>query len=107
MSALAGPAFSWLLQELAGGAALALEVFVKTDIRGARDCRQASQRPGDILMLSTIASTLIPVGFVLFLGYFAGRRNYFMDATGDFYTVQPKEAICRASAAAFGGRSEC
>ena len=31
MSALAGPAFGWLLQELAGGAALALDVFVKTD----------------------------------------------------------------------------
>jgi hypothetical protein len=31
MSALVGHAFGWWLQELAGGAALALDVFVKTD----------------------------------------------------------------------------
>jgi hypothetical protein len=74
---------------------------------GARDRGQASQRPGDILMLSTIASTLIPIGFVLIPGHFAGRRNYFMSTTGDFRTVQPKEAICRSSAAAFGEHSEC
>jgi len=31
MSALVGPAFGWLLQKLAGGAALSLDVFVKAD----------------------------------------------------------------------------
>jgi MFS family permease len=31
MSALVGPAFGWLLQRLAGGAALSLDVFVKAD----------------------------------------------------------------------------
>ena len=31
MSALVGAAFGWLLQKLAGGAALSLDVFVKAD----------------------------------------------------------------------------
>ena len=31
LSALVGPAFGWLLQKLAGGAALSLDVFVKAD----------------------------------------------------------------------------
>ena len=31
LSAVVGPAFGWLLQKLAGGAALSLDVFVKAD----------------------------------------------------------------------------
>jgi len=63
----------------AGGKALTIAADVTSEEavnkgveRGATHVRK--------VMISTIATTLIPVAFVVFLGYWAGRRKYFGSA---------------------------